>query len=615
MKIIFVRLTTLFLFVCSALLFITSSANASTEFETSYDVLMEAYSTGKMHVQQKISLKNNLSNLYASSYTLKIDKGAIENITASDSQGTAKTAVSTENDETTITVNFNDQIVGLNKTLNFTLSYETSDLIRKSGQVWELTIPRLSNPESIDSYNLTVKVPVNFGNPAYISPPALSQKTDIDSQTFIFSKNQVAASGIIAAFGEFQIYDFSLKFNLENPNNEKYFQVIALPPDTAYQKIKYYLINPEPLSLEADKDGNWLAKYELKAREKLTINASGQVKIFANPVFELPSLSEDKQYLLKPAKYWETNDPDIQKVAQTLKTARDVHEYVVKTLQYDYSRARVGAQRMGAAGILKDPERAICMEYTDLFVTLARAIGIPARELNGYAYTDNPHLKPLSVAQDVLHAWPEYFDQEKNTWIQVDPTWENTTGGVNYFDKLDQDHFVFVIHGENSAWPIPAGAYKNVDNPDKNLQINFGRPQEEKYILPDIEFVIPEKITSEKSSSGQILIKNSGYEALYDLNISITGVNLNIARDQNQSFKTVLPFSSLAIPIQISSFKQFYQGKGQIKILLNNREQAYNVTIVSIILAYIMPLFGGLLAATTLFIIARKIWRLYLQRR
>ncbi|NCC70435.1 hypothetical protein EOM09_02540, partial [bacterium] len=41
------------------------------------------------------------------------------------------------------------------------------------------------------------------------------------------------------------------------------------------------------------------------------------------------------------------------------------------------------------------PNSSICTDFTDLFITLARAKGIPAREVQGFAYTNNSKIKPI----------------------------------------------------------------------------------------------------------------------------------------------------------------------------------------------------------------------------
>ncbi len=63
----------------------------------------------------------------------------------------------------------------------------------------------------------------------------------------------------------------------------------------------------------------------------------------------------------------------------------------------------------------------------------------------------------MSLVKDVLHAWPEYYDESKKTWIMIDPTWGNTTHGMDYFSSLDFEHITFVIKGLSSTYPVPAG--------------------------------------------------------------------------------------------------------------------------------------------------------------
>lgn len=604
--------------VSLALLFFLFSfrpVQASQEFFTTYQVNLEADLSGKMHVIQNISLTNKLSNIYATSYSLRLEKGKPENVYASDSKGPVKTTVEAGQEETTIKVDFNDQVVGLGKILKFTLSYDAWDLIKKSGQVWELTVPKLANPADIDEYNLTLKVPLSFGKPAYISPSPQSQEVEGEIQLFFFNKEKIVSSGIIAAFGEFQIFDFSLNYHLENPESQDSFQKIALPPDTAYQKVNYWEISPKPENIETDKDGNWLGIFKLKPKENLEISTFGQVKIFAQPILQMPNSQINLNDYLEPKPFWEVTETKIAELSKKLKNPKVIHEFVVSALEYDYSRARVGAKRLGAKEALEIPDRAICMEYTDLFVALARAAGIPARELNGFAYTTNPYLRPLSLAQDVLHSWPEYWDDARKTWIQIDPTWQDTTGGINYFDKLDLGHFVFAIHGEESNLPLPAGAYKKSGSPQKDVQVSFGKPREGKLSFPKLEFLLPEKIYGERPTTGEILLKNSGSEAIYDLDLALSGTNLKVQTQNPTFFDIVPPFSKQKIPVKISAENIFYQGTGKLTALLNGRKVEYNLVINSLIQGVFLPIFGGILGATTIFFITRKIRRLYIQKR
>ena len=175
---------------------------------------------------------------------------------------------------------------------------------------------------------------------------------------------------------------------------------------------------------------------------------------------------------------------------------------------------------MGAANALDKQDSALCLEFTDLFIALARAAGIPARAVNGFAYTDNANLRPLSLEQDVLHAWPEYYDDQRQLWRPIDPTWGNTTGGVDFFNQTDLNHFAFVTLGQDSAYPIPAGAYKTDDQPAKNVAVNFGHS-----VLPrpqlQLELKLPREGLAGVSLTGKILVKNSGNVALYQTPIKL----------------------------------------------------------------------------------------------
>lgn len=592
-----------------------SSVFASAEFETHYTVTMEADKNGLMRVVQNISLTNRLSNVYATAYTLAIEKNRISNISAFDSKGLVSVETIDEDNQTKINLSFNDQVVGIGKTLNFTLKYTSNDMFTHSGQIWELMIPRLGSAEQIDNYDLTLRIPLSFGKPAYFSPNYLSSDSEGELQIFRFGKNQLLNTGVTAAFGEFQIYNFDLSYHLVNKENNKVKQQIALPPDTNYQKVKYFAIEPAPLEMNLDEDGNWLGTYILEGKQNLDIAVNGQVKIFATPVYSFSRSGADLANLMTEKDFWPVNDPQIQSLSRKLKTPKEIFDFVTEKLTYDYSRARIGAKRLGALEILNNPDRAICMEFTDLFVTLARAAGIPARELNGFAYTDNPRLRPLSFAQDVLHAWPEYWDKDRKIWIQVDPTWQNTSGGVDYFTKLDQSHFVFAIHGLDSRYPLPAGAYKSSKDESKSVQVAFGKPVEDKIYLPQIAFQFPQQIFSEIPTKGVIVIENVSSEAFYDLNYRLESENLQFLPESLPKLDILLPFAKKEIKYALKPKKTFFQGEEKVTIVLNGVSKEYNVNVKSLVLGYLLPFIGGLIGTITLAVIALKARSLYLQKR
>ncbi len=316
-----------------------------------------------------------------------------------------------------------------------------------------------------------------------------------------------------------------------------------MPPSTNYQEIFITEINPRPINVIRDKDGNWLAEYKLFPAQKLDIIVNGVVQMSLIPKQQELSAEELKEYTKKQP-FWETDSATIKALAEELKTPQAIYDYVVKTLTYDFSRVTDDRPRLGAAESLKNPNSAVCREFTDLFVTLTRAAGIPAREVDGFAYTENARQRPLSLAQDILHAWPEYYDKEKKTWIMVDPTWGSTTGGVDYFNVLDFDHFTFVKKGQDSDYPIPAGGYKFLEGKNaKDIRVGFANSLPVTQMDAAVSTDFPSVSIAGLPIKGKIIMKNTGSQELTPQILSLISDTL-LPEAQTIQANSIPPFGS-----------------------------------------------------------------------
>jgi hypothetical protein len=580
---------------------------AAGEIETIYDFRYQINPNGVTNVSQKISLTNKISAVYASQYSFTLPMTAIENIKAVDGQGLCRTEVKQEKNSTTVTIFFNEQVVGSGKTLTFNLDFDSLETARKDGEVWEIVIPKIGNLNEFDDYNLTLVVPNSFGHPAFIRPSPIEEKEENGFKVYRFVKSQNIGGGVLATFGPFQTFDFTLFYHLQNPSLSLAETEIALPPDTAFQQISYQKIEPKPINIRVDEDGNWLAKYQLKAKEKIDIVTTGQVRILAKPQQTFPSPnSQNLEKNLQTDVFWETDNPQIKKLADELKTPKAIYNFVVETLNYNFERVNKEPERLGAIQALNNPDQAICMEFADLFVTLARAAGIPARAVDGFAYTDDSRLRPLSLMIDVLHVWPEYYDIEKESWIPVDPTWGQTTGGIDYFSQTDLRHFAFVIHGENSQTPYPAGSYKLPGSLGKDVQVAFGAYREEES-TPNLKltFDLPEKVFWGEKKKGKILIQNLGQKASYGVEAKIEAQGLDLISSRDEIIGIMPPFSSKEIPLEMTT-KNIFGNGGQIKVWLNGQKFEAKIEVGSLIEQIIFPVAGGFLILTTLFLLLRK---------
>jgi len=510
----------LFLFLCLLILFFPKTASSAGEFATDVDVQYQVLDSGITKVIHKISIENLFTNLYATSYNLTLENINPTNIKAIYKGKEIETITKVRGKNMDISINFDDAVVGKGKKRTFEIIYENSEFAQRTGEVWEITIPKLSSNSNFRSYNLSLSIPETFGLEAYVSPRPITTLRESGKFIYKFNKNIITQTGITAGFGAFQVFSFTLNYHLENPLSKTSQVEIAIPPDTNLQRVYYSAIVPKPSKVSIDPDGNWIALYNLKPRERTDIHVDGSVQIFSEPRTFLKPSDETLIKYLNSTEYWNSESEKIKEIALNYKNAKDIYNFVTNTLSYSYERVSPENKRLGALQSLSEVNNATCMEFTDLFIAIARAAGIPARQINGYAYTENPKIQPLSLVNDVLHSWPEYWNFKNQMWVQIDPTWASTTGGIDYFNKLDLRHFTFVIHGLDSVKPYTPGSYKLGPNPQKDVFVNFGSLPEKRNSSIKLNYTLIRNIPF-MSSLYEIEVENEGPSALYSLKPTI----------------------------------------------------------------------------------------------
>ncbi|MDD4027336.1 MAG: transglutaminase-like domain-containing protein [Candidatus Shapirobacteria bacterium] len=518
------------LFLITFFLFSLNPVKAFDEFKTNQKINYQIDYQGNAIVSQEIQLINNFSEIYPTTYQIILSGPALEKITGTDNRGNIIQKVEKTGDLNTIYLKFNDSNLGKDKVTKFTLNYTIPALAIKKGNIWEIPVPENQSIKETDSNEINILIPSTFGNLSFSSSnPENIIPLNNQTQIFFNKTNQK----IFLIFGNYQLFDFNFKYFIENTSNQSKILEIAIPPETDNQKIVYKEISPPPFNIRVDTDGNWLAQYQLSNNQELEINVSGQAKIIPNII---KATIDNKDYL-KEQKYWPVNDPTITQIISSLKNIKDIYSYTVNNLTYDYAAINA-SERKGALNTLLLPTSSICTDFTDLFITLARAKGIPAREVQGFAYTNNSKIKPINVNADILHAWPQYYDQNRQAWISVDPTWEKTTNGVDYFKDLDPNHFAFVFHGLDSENPLPPGAYKNKHN-TKTVLVEFATQE----LISKYEKLKVISLNGKIYQPTVIKISNQNYNSLSDLKISVNNLNWK------QEIKTIPPLSSLEIKI------------------------------------------------------------------
>jgi hypothetical protein len=112
--------------------------------------------------------------------------------------------------------------------------------------------------------------------------------------------------------------------------------------------------------------------------------------------------------------FWPADDPEVVALAQRITQDRSTDdEKAAAILEWlspggNIRYAGETGSRWGTALVLEQ-KFGHCWDFSDCFVTLARAAGVPSRQVAGWLYGSSGHV------------WAEYFSAEHG-WRQVDPT-------------------------------------------------------------------------------------------------------------------------------------------------------------------------------------------------
>ena len=531
--------------------------SASSAFYTSSRVDYLYDSEGGLTVTHHITLKNQASELYATSFQIKVVGDQPRDVIGRDSLG-AITITTTPQDPNSAVIDivFAEALVGKNQSRTFSITY-TGTPAERSGTIWHMTIPKLSSPDIYDQYEAVLKVAKSLGNPAYISPSpdSVLESTDQLYRDYTFAKKRLTQTGISAAFGNFNSLDFTLTYALTNPGSKPTTQSLVIPPDTPYQKVFYQSLNPKADSIVVDQNGNWLANYSLDPNSDLTVTAMGQVHLLASPQTKTALDPATRQYYLQPTRLWPSDDAKFIDLSKIYRTPKAIYDYVTS----------LGTQNA---------------ESTATFISIARAAGIPSRLAHGY---NDSTRKP--------YTWPQYWDAPLSTWVAAGSTAPAT-------------HFTFSAQASDTNPPHP---------PD---QATFSPGVAIDYLQPPLELAWdkPWQFLPFLSNTSVFLITNPSGVAVSNLTVSYSSSGLSIDSPPKSSLSLLPPFSHQTLPVSFTRRLLPPLAPSLVTISIGSDTVTYNIPQSAFIIWYVAIILTTSALLLALGFIANLAWHLHLQK-
>lgn len=375
----------------------------------------------------------------------KIDQ-ALPTLQVNDGSGAAAD-FTTEVDGQNLLIKINrkqNQVYG--QTVTMSVTYNSYALSSRNGAIVDLYIPSFaedfpfSDENTKRTYNTVVRVPKPMGEVNF-AVPSKSPSDKGDNWEFSFAQQEL--TGVISwlQVGTTQYYEFNITQPYSATTNiPAFFNTyrVILPRDVnagpINQKVYFQEVSPAPQRTFVDELGNLVAEFVIPADRSGDIVIKGYAVVSENRSVDVKNSgslgkvdAEVKAENTAAGNFWEVDAAEIQKVANQLKAevgSDDVYALLEHTYQYvvakiDYSTVkRFGLNvRQGALATLNG-KAAVCMEYSDLFIALLRAQGVPARAAFGYVYDSRS-----TNGIDTAHQWAEVYIPNLNAWIGVDTTW------------------------------------------------------------------------------------------------------------------------------------------------------------------------------------------------
>lgn len=150
--------------------------------------------------------------------------------------------------------------------------------------------------------------------------------------------------------------------------------------------------------------------------QRVTPAGAGRYRLELSAVPGASAAPGEREEFLAATAAIDSDHPKIRQVAQQLAKGNESEQarvaalvdYVSETVEDSYE------SNLGTASQVLERKSGDCSEHTLLFVALARAAGMPAREISGLVYASDLE------RSFVWHAWAEVLVDGR--WVAVDPT-------------------------------------------------------------------------------------------------------------------------------------------------------------------------------------------------
>ena len=550
-------------------------------FSSVYNITFNLGTDLTAQVTQKVSLKNLTKDCFASEYSLGINTTKVKNVSGRDALGPLSVSTKKSSGVVTLTAKLNEEVVGINRTANFTLLYQLENFAQKEGSIYSFIVPKISAGEKITDYQLRISTPKSFGALFSLEPAPKASSYTKNGTTLVYDKQILSQDSISASFGSFQEVNFDFSLQLENKNIFRKKFLIPLPPDTEKQQLLLKKLEPFPDKIILDSYGNYLAQYSVSPGKTQAVTIAGSVKILGDK----DNLTPAKSFAEKDLDLWRAEsmfvpvqDRLIQEKASELKTPLAIYNFVANSLEFAATNQESGkTSRQGALEVLQKNSKPNSFEFVDLFTALSRANGTPTREAVGVTFSKNPSLPKIFLGEPLnsknLHLWAQIFDQDTLVWLNVDPTYASITG-ANYFSRSLPERFVLLfspsVEGLDNLKPFTLVT--------ETISTSFS--DQKAVFTPNVEIkLLVDQAVAGFPANLKVTLENKAGVAVMNGDLRVSVSKSKLIGDSLTEVRTLLPFEKKVITYKMRGGELFKNEEGEVKVTFDGNSGTEKVSV------------------------------------
>ncbi len=292
---------------------------------------------------------------------------------------------------------------------------------------------------------------------------------------FITILNAAAAEELVNDYNSYTSldFDFSLQggFRLESTSEKsKVSEVSAyltfFPRKDILQEASSMDISSTPSATVKQTNGDILFNWAMPKEDSFDFSLNSRITtknalVIVDSKAAFPLKDVDTFYT-EPTEYIDINE-DIRRKALDLAGSEDdlyfvafnVADWIQENIKYDLSTLTADVVQK-SSWVLTNRE-GVCDELTNLFISMMRSLGVPARYVSGVAYTNLGY-------KFGPHAWAEVYFPDKG-WVPFDITYRQ-------FGWLDPSHIKLKVSSD-SGDPTIRYTWKSIDTAIKGKRISI----------------------------------------------------------------------------------------------------------------------------------------------